>query len=89
MVWSCDGEMGQMGWEAPPSWSLLPKGAHADSSTIPALRAKSLLRNYPLASRRWTSQCFIQVTHCLAAVPGFSCSEVRQRKATGLGRGSW
>lgn len=61
---------------------LLPHG-HADSSTSPALRAKTLLKDHPVASRRWTPQCFIQVTHCFVAIPGCSCSEVRQCKATG------
>lgn len=83
MVWSCDGEMDQMGWEASPPWPLLPKKAHTDSSTSPALRAKTLLRDHPLASRRWTPQCFVQVTQCFVAIPGCSCSEVRQWEATG------
>lgn len=60
-----------------------PQGAHTDSSTSPALRAKTLLRDHPLASRRWTPQCFIQVTHCSVAIPGFSCSEMKQWKAMG------
>lgn len=79
----CDGEMGQMCWEDSAPWALLPKGFHTDGSTSPALRAKTLVRDHPLASRRWAPQGFIQVTHCFVAIPGFSCSEVRQWKAMG------